>query len=854
MGSRTEDPARNVQRLEFIGTPLKPGPNVIQLGSDQITVRYASVTKRVVVTPLQTVADGNSVVRFKLEAYDAFGTLSSVPSLTVRTNLEPSTPDADPATAGYQVQMNDGVGELVLQPQSSPVTLSVAVLVDGQEQLSRFEITPGGSRVAVGVLSATLGLPDFAVRAENLSYQARASLETPLLGGKLYLAADTDGLPKSESVYQRYSGYGDSSSESVPLQGIDPVALTYDHPAFRVSYKQGPLPGAVLPLGETFTALRVSSKNAGPQLSAYAAYVPKDKVSARLIPEGRLLHLQQGVAPDSESLTVVTLDKAGVEVKRTLLVRLVDYTLDADSGVVTFNQALEPLDAQLNDVRVDVSYRLNNPLGQRTLSYGVQLWQEQAHYGLGAALVNLDGVTTYGVRASYTDDDTRANLLAAYAGGLQLSANVERRFSASSVLSAQGRYQAQTYVGLSPLGAGLSIAANYKMRLGERLLAVVDGEYHDTPAASAQTAAQGGSVSARADYNFKPFSVGGGFKYAFGNIYGLGAVASVGYHQAPLDIDLVHTQPLSGNLATVTNVSAKVKVARNVTLGIKDNYTWGGSHLASLTTDTTLGNVNYAVSYDLPNADGSGNRARFGADTSIPLSKTFSLGLRGAVVRAFGTGTNDLSAGADLRYQGAGVSASLGSDVSYQGGQFGTVLRAGLSGSLTRELSMSFDSTAELGRTQGLRAALGYAYRAGDVNSLGYLRYANGSLAGATPEITAGLSAEYHRTQYALRAGLDARELLSDSASFTLQPSLGATAYIGDRFGVGGWGRSLVQPGNGSAVYGYGVEGSVRALPGTWLTAGYNFAGFDGIGNAYTKPGAYVRLDVTLDETLGGEK
>ncbi len=96
--------------------------------------------------------------------------------------------------------------------------------------------------------------------------------------------------------------------------------------------------------------------------------------------------------------------------------------------------------------------------------------------------------------------------------------------------------------------------------------------------------------------------------------------------------------------------------------------------------------------------------------------------------------------------------------------------------------------------------------------------------------------------------------MLSDSQSLTLQPSLGVTAYIGERFGIGRVGPGHLAARQRYAVYGYGVEGSVRALPGTWLTAGYNFAGFDGIGNQYTKPGSYVRLDVTLDETVGGEK
>ncbi len=235
-------------------------------------------------------------------------------------------------------------------------------------------------------------------------------------------------------------------------------------------------------------------------------------------------------------------------------------------------------------------------------------------------------------------------------------------------------------------------------------MASIDGEYHNTRRPRPKL--QGGSLTTRADYNFKPFSVGGGLKYAFGDTYGLGAVASVGYHRAPLDIDVVHTQPLSGNLAAVSDVSAKVRVASNVTLGIKDTYTWGRQSLAALTTDTKLGNVNYAVSYELPHADGAGNRARFGADTSIPLSKTFNLGLRGAVVRAFAPAAMTQRRSRPA-LPGPQRCRQLRERRRRKGGQFGTVLRGGLSGSLTPELSLSSESAAELGRNQGLRAALG---------------------------------------------------------------------------------------------------------------------------------------------------
>ncbi|WP_293915375.1 hypothetical protein [Deinococcus sp.] len=855
IGSRTEDPARGVQRLEYIGTPLKPGPNVIKLGNESVTVSLAGVTSRIEITPLALVADGNSLIKLRVRAYDAYGVLSSLPRLTVRTNLEPALPDAAPDESGYQLNLNDGEGLLVLRPQSAPVSLSISTLVGNREQISRFEVKPGGNRLAVGMVSATFGLPDFRVDVSNFSYQARASLETPLAGGKLYLAADKGGLPTGENVYQRTPIYGDNSAESTPLQGIDPVAFIYDHPTFRASYKQGGLPGDVLPVGGNFTALQVSTKNAGPRLSAFLAAVPGDKITARLSPEGRLLKLQRGVSPGSESLTVVTLEKStGKELGRVALTRLSDYTLDTDSGVVTFNQALEPLNADLDDVRVDATYRLSNPLNERKLAYGVQLWQQSERYAVGAAVASVDGVSTVGARASYTDTNLRAGLLAAYSGGVQLSAEVDYRVSASSALTARARYQDTDYVGLAPASAGLSLSAGYRAKLGERLSASLDGEYHRSAATETVVATQGGSTTARVDYNFKPFSVGGGARYAFGDTFGLGAVASVGYHQQPVDVDITHVQPLSGNLDTTTDVTAKFNVAKNVTLGLRDSYTWGKGHVASLSTDTKLGNVNYAVTYELPDASGGGNRARFGADTSLPLGQNFSAGLRGAAVYGLSDGKSDYSGGADLRYQGNNLSGSVGSDLSLRDASFGAVFRAGLTGSLTPGLTLSADGTAEVGRTQGLRAAVGYAYRSGDLNSLGYARYASGSLAGAAPELTAGVHAEYHRTQYAIRGGLDARELLSDAQSLTLQPSLSGIYYIGDRFGIGAQGRALVQPATGSPVLGFGVEGSVRALPGTWLTAGYNLAGFEGIGNLYTKRGLYLRLDLTVDETLGGRK
>ena len=861
IGTRTADSGTNTQRLEYLGIPLVPGKNVIALGTQTETVYYAGPTVSVSLTPVNLVADGSTPIRLKVTALDAAGQGSAERYLTLASNLEPQTADASSSDPGYQIALVDGVGELVLQPQATPTVLNLGVLVGGKVQVSRYQIVPDSGRVGVGVVSATIGF-NGGINTDNVLLQARAYYEGPLLGGKLYVAADKDGLPTTTNPYLRYPSLGDNSVETVPLQGIDPVAISYDHPLFHAQYRQGALPITVFSLGDNLTALSAYSKT-NPSVAAFAAFIPGDLKSEALIPNGtRLLRLQVGgVVQDSESLQLIA-SRNGQEVKRSPLTRYVDYTLDPATGVITLTRGLERLDENLNDLSILASYRLADPNAGRTLGYGAEARYLGQNFGVGAAVVSLDGQLTSGVRAVYDNGTVQAGVLAAYAGGVQLSADLSAAFG-DTTATAQARYQDGGYVGVNGFSAGANVRANVTTRLGSNLGATLDAEYHMLPSGQGQTGQgvldnQGGSVTARADYRFQPFSVGVGAKYAFGDVNGLGVVGSVGYHVTGLDIDLTHTQALSGNLKPVTDFTAKIPLGQ-VNLGLRDSYTWGGDNVAALTLDTSLGNTNYAVSYELPTASGAGNRARFGVDTSLPLTEHLTLGLRGALLRDMGLDTNEASAGADLRFQSTALAATLGGDVAFRSGVLNTVLRGGVSGSFSRNLTLTADGTLDLTPgNQGARATLGYAFRDGPWNSLGYGRYLTGSLSGGQPELSAGAAVEYHQPQFALRAGIDSRTLLNDPDSFTYQPSVSGTYYFTDSLGIGAWGRALIQPASSTAQIGYGLELSARALPGTWVSVGYNFAGFDGLSTqsgAYTKQGAYLRLDLTLDETeLGGQK
>ncbi len=110
-------------------------------------------------------------------------------------------------------------------------------------------------------------------------------------------------------------------------------------------------------------------------------------------------------------------------------------------------------------------------------------------------------------------------------------------------------------------------------------------------------------------------------------------------------------------------------------------------------------------------------------------------------------------------------------------------------------------------------------------------------------------NAEYHLDHLSVRAGVAGRMLVSDPGSLTVQPSVSGTYYLNDFIGVGVAGRAIYQPSSNYSAYSFGLEGSLRALPGTWVTLGYNAIGFDGIsGNISTRKGLYLRLDLMLDE------
>lgn len=845
IGKRTTDEGAGTERREYVGVRLQEGENLLTAGGETVRVSYAGHTARIEVTPLQLLADGSTPVRLRVRALDALGLPTAQPFVTVQPSLEPFGADANPQESGYQVRLFDGEGVLELRPQTVPARLTLDVLVGDRVQREAFDVIPDTARVGVGHASVTFGVSPLALAG----WKAAGYYEGLVGAGKLYVTGNSEGLPTGENVNQRFPTYGDASTGTVPLQGVDPLAFRYEHSGFSASYRQGAVPVDVLPVGANFTALTASTRGRT-RVSGFAALIPEEQVQDVLTPDGtRLYRLARApVSPDSETVQVVTTERlSGKELSRVTLVRNADYTLDPATGVLTLTAPLARVDGNFNPVTLEVGYRTAAPLSNRSLAWGAQVKAERGPLTAGAAAVNMNGVLTVGARVSYADGARSAAAAAAYSGGVQASADAATTFSRGGA-HFKVRYQAASYGGLGAFEPGLTLGAGASVALTDRVGVQVDGAYH----APADGGERGGNVTGVVKVAQGPVAASVGLKAGFGSDAGVTAIGSVGVRGARLGVDVAHTQPLGTGNAT-TSIGTSFALTPTLTLSARDEIDWAEGQRPSVGLSGRLGGVNFSANYDLPTTSGDGNRARFGVDAARPLTDKLSVGLAVTEMYDFGAGINEFSLSPSVRYKTKTVAAGLGADFAVRAGTLKTVLRGGLTVSASERLTLSADGLAELGETPGARLSVSGAYRSGEVNGLGYLRYQNGSLAGGRPELTGEVQAEYHRATWGLRAGLAGRELLNDPGSLTLQPSLGATAYLGDVFGLGLAARALIQPSTGTTLYGFGVEGSLRALPGTWLTLGYNPTGFEGIGNTYSKQGLYFRMDLLLDEQ-GGKK
>ncbi|MCX7801708.1 MAG: hypothetical protein N2313_01655 [Meiothermus ruber] len=841
LGQATYNSALGLQRLEYYGLPLQPGRNLIEvqtpLGSDRVEVFLAGNPVRLEVRPLRLLADGRTPLELEVRAVDALGLASGFGPLTVEASQEPLEEDAFPLLSGYQVLLKDGVARLYLKPTATPTPLRLRLATGELQAQAEFFVL--GRQSTLWQLQGSLGVR----LGDSLEVfgLGRGYLESPLGPGLLQGALDGSlrfeaGQPRLQTGLRdqpdptgRFPLTGSGQEATLPLRSDEPFALRYDQETFSLGYYADSLGVAGvegLPQG---TALRLETRGRSPlgtgsasapggelALQGFVGYLPAGSKTERIVPDGTRFYRLSGPAePGSEQVVL------WVGSSQTRLERLKDYVLDADTGLLTLSRPLWPSDPDFQPVLLEVTYAPQG--GHRALGYGAGARWKLGDFsiGLGAAYLPAQGwhygaeaayqLPGFGVKVSYSRGSAERY-------GLEVSGK-QGPLESSANLFYEGKLQGQAQVAYN-----LSEADQLSLE-------------HQTGSNN-----RTGLLYTR---RLSPsFSVGGGLGYTWEEA-AWASLGRLGFKSGPLSTELTHAQPFSLSQSASTRLRSSYAFDANLTAEADLVQTWGLGFSGVVGLKQQLAGANLSLAYQLPGAAGEGNRARFGLEAPLPLSENWSLNASAGYERSLTSGADQSAFGLALRYQAQGFTATLGAETAWSAGQPKVVLRAGASGQLDEQQTLSLDANYQIVPTAEGRFTLAYALRGREASVLTYHRLSTvGELV-----LEGALAASYHPSpSLQLRPSAAYRLKLDDPAGHTYQLGLGGNYYFTDWLGLGAAAYYQFQPGTQTSATAFSLEASFRVVEGLWLNAGYTFGGFSGL-TPDTAPGFYLRLDF-----LGGSR
>ncbi|MEF2277499.1 hypothetical protein V3W47_04250 [Deinococcus sp. YIM 134068] len=868
VGRRTDDSARGETIREFVGVPLRPGPNVITAESggvrDAVQVRMADVAFTAVLRDVVARADGFTPITATVEVRDAAGERTVLPFVTVEDagRLTLATPDADPAQAGHQLRVVDGQASVSFSPLSSPLDTRLTLDVNGHRVELPITVEADQRRTVIAAGAATWQ------QGGGASMEARGTLEAPLGAGQLTVNVDSAGAHTDTPAATRYPSLGDQSEEKRVLEADGLVAARYDHPGFTATYARNAAQDPVFARADGGDALNVRT-NGDLRVTAYVApYAGSIREVTLELNGTRVSRLPADLDPQRARLFLrTTVDGVTTE---TELVRGADFVTD-EAGVVTFPRAV----VAQPDVNTTVLLIARGPGvdGQIDPAVGVAVTRESR---VGEARVEAS-VGLHGGREDVTvgtrvlvSDTTGPNvlgadlLLAATAGGTR--ARLEAGgVSFGTRWSASAQHEDEEYAGVDATGTpGQSALVVAARPITKTFGVAATGRYLRD---------EGGSGwRAGLDATYTPNDAQA---YALGVFTGSGTLAGTGISagarlsSGPWTAQLAAQQALdTGNgqysAAVTRRLPLPAPVARAGTeLAAGMRFTarrTDGEFTASTAAVLTGRSGPYTASleYALPTVAAEDGEARGSVGATWTLRPGLNLGAQ------VGAGPTGQQASVDLRANTTTTVATLGADLSRDTSEgeaeLGGALRFSVSHTVRageRPVGVTADGLSVFGADgSGHRYGAGVTYRGEEVQAVAYARLRAGTLTttGAGTELNAEAAATRDRVRAQDRVALALRAVPGDADGFAAQAVLATRYWINDQFAVGAAYRGLFQPGLGRSAHALGVEGTYRLLPEAALTAGYNFGGFTPITAEPTRSGAYLRLEFMLDELTGGRR
>jgi len=859
-------------RLKYIAVPLKPGVNTLSAFGDTVQLTASGAAASLAVAAAQPlIADGSTPLTFDLDVRDELGNPASLPSVSLTTTgSEPLAADPDLLQSGYQVVLNDGRARLTLRPLSQPGTVTLVFDVNGHSQTVSFQVTGDQSRLMVvhsgGVISGG-----------QASFQGAASIEAPIAGGKLYVAANSEGVNQDSLPYSRYPAYGDASVTSQPLRAQGKLALRLALPHSHAEFGQDAAQDPVFSVQTGADGLNFET-NGPVRFGASLTQVQEDQLTVILTPDGtRVLRLPTVAIPGSETVTLVR-SLNGVEVGRRTLNRGSEYVLGGE-GLIEFPAPLLPVTPAGEDVRLLVSYRSGTGTGAASTTAGVHLTKD---FTVGAATgtvtagaVLIHDVPSFGVHANLDAPGGYADGVIGASGGAVYSTFNGNYRNGSLQANLAARYEGNGYTGPGAGSPGNTVGANVQYLVSPQfgVKATLSGNRTDTTLTDGTVTGTSSFIAtAGVTYTNLPFHAEFGLRRNF-TAGSFGVQALVGYTKQNVDVSLAHAQDFGAGQSLTTLTTAWL-IRPELKLSLIASRDWNaGTGTAGLTLTGARNGVNYLAGYDLPSEGGSLGRARLAATTSIPLSKTLSTDLAASASADQASGMSG-SLGATLRYQDPGTQGSLGADAALSSAGLKFDVKAAVNVSYGLEWTLSADALSEFGDVKaGNRFGVGLAWRGDNASALSYLRFRSGSFGEDrfTGEVELEQRPDYrdtdtrrndtkvvlnesgtpiidlNRSRLELKESLAFAVPLSGSAP-TVQGTVNARYWVNDRFALGAGVGAFFQTGTPLSTR-LGLEATVVPFPGWGVTAGYNVLGFTSdLGKQPMRQGAYVKLDLLIDE------
>lgn len=389
IGTRTFNVKEEQTVLEYVGVPLKPGKNLVQLKAitprgdveeESIVVYKAKPPKNIktAILPAQIAADGKTEPIVLIELLDEDGKLATS-GLFLTVSCEGSniiTPDANPQQMGHQLRVEDGRAKCSLsssiEAKEAKLTIEINDLVSHVPILYKPYLRDW---IIVGLGEGTLGFDNVKGGDEDEGLYVNGRLAFFLRGnilGEALLTAQYDSkLPREESNTllkkvdpdKYYPVYGDSSLQGFEVQSTTRfyVKLERDQNYIMYGDYSTEMEGMLTAYHRTFQGIKGEIKTEYLDVKLFGTkaqqVIVKDEIRGRGI-SGYYFLSQGTLIENTLHIVIETRDRFQPDIILHAIPKqlYVDYDADFSRGWILFDTPIASADEDGNPIFIVATY------------------------------------------------------------------------------------------------------------------------------------------------------------------------------------------------------------------------------------------------------------------------------------------------------------------------------------------------------------------------------------------------------------------------------------------------------------------------------------------------------------------